>query len=132
MLFRELVLNKDVKRFVVEGHVPELSRKHRAEVCTAHAHGLCEEIMVVRLGAVAMCFDAAKNRMIGGVGLCVREPGRAHHRMSDHRGPPLVGRKADQVQRTHPPNPGHSRWSNASTDLGPRPGRYKGRDSQPP
>lgn len=46
-----------------------------------------KQIMVARSGAIAMCLDAAENPMMGGVGLCMRTPGRAHQRISDDRGP---------------------------------------------
>lgn len=42
LLLGELMLNEDVKKCVVEGHVPELPGEHCAEVCAARAHGLGE------------------------------------------------------------------------------------------
>ena len=41
-LFRELVLNKGVEEFVVEGLVPGLAGEHFAEVCAALTHDRLE------------------------------------------------------------------------------------------
>jgi hypothetical protein len=42
LLLGELMLNEDVKKFVVEGHVPELAGEHLAKVRASLAHDRLE------------------------------------------------------------------------------------------